>query len=213
MYGRAAGQTEDPEAKYHLLVEAGRACALAGDTDNARKLLRQAVEIEPDNRVAYETSIRAVFAPSNDIDGMSRTVTEAIKNGVDGYEMWSVMASAAIQTGNLKVTEDAINQALIYRPGSIEDRIRLGNLYIASGDADRAVSALEKAIDMRGDSADAYFTLARAQEAAYEYADAEKAYSRAIDLAPQNASFKAAYEDFMKRMGKAAAQRAGDPAR
>jgi len=213
MYGHAAGQTEDPEAKYRLLVAGGRASALAGDMDNARKRLRQAAEIEPDNRVAYETLISQVFAPRNDFEGMTRTVTEAIKDGVDGYEMWSVEASTAAQMGNTKVAEDAINQALIYRPGSIEDRIWLGNLYLASGDTDRAVSTLEKAIDMRGNSADAYFTLARAEEAAYEYADAEKAYSRAVDLAPQNASYKASYESFMKRMGKAAEQRAGDPAR
>lgn len=213
MYERAAGQTEDPEAKYQLLIVAGRAYALAGDLDKPRKLLRQAVEIEPDNRVAYETLINAVFAPTNDIDGMRRTVTDAIRNGVDGYEMWSVMADTAARMGNLKVAEDALSQALSYRPGSIKDLIRLGDLYLTSGDADRAVSTLEKAVDARGDSADAYFALARAEEAAYQYADAEKAYSRATALAPQNASYKAIYADFMKRNGKAADQSASDPAR
>ncbi len=65
---------------------------------------------------------------------------------------------------------------------------------------------------MRANSADAYFNLARAEEAAYEYGDAEKAYSRAVDLAPQEASYKASYESFKQRMQKAAEQHASDPA-
>jgi len=213
LFGRAAGQTDDPEAKYLLLVEAGRSSALAGDFGNARMQLQMAAEIEPDDLASYQTLIAAVFAPTKDFDAMSRTIADATKNGADGYELWSTVASIAAEMGNLKVAEDAVNEALVYRPGSLRDLIRLGNLYVASGDADQAVRTLEKAVDMRGNSADAYFTLARAEEAAYEYADAEKAYSRAVDLAPQNASYKTGYEDFMKRMEKAAEQHASDPAR
>ena len=212
MYERAAGQTDDQEAKYRLLVAAGHAWALAGNAEDARKQLRAAVELEPDNRVAYEIEIREVFAPVGDVEGMKRAVKEATANGVDGYEMWSAVASTAAQMGNNQLAQDAIVQALAYRPGSIKDLIQLGNLYLVNGENDRAVRTLQKAVEMRANSADAYFNLARAEEAAYEYGDAEKAYSRAVDLAPQQASYKASYESFKQRMQKAAEQHASDPA-
>ncbi len=123
MYERAAGQADDQEAKYRLLVAAGHAWALAGNAEDARKQLRAAVELEPDNRVAYEIQIREVFAPAGDVEGMKRTVKEATANGVDGYEMWSAVASTAAQMGNNQLAEDAIIQALVYRPGSIKDLI------------------------------------------------------------------------------------------
>jgi O-antigen ligase/tetratricopeptide (TPR) repeat protein len=208
---RAAGQTDDPDAKYPLLVAAGHAWALAGNMPEARMQLREAAELEPDNRVAYEVLINQVFAPKSDFDGMTRTVKEAIQNGVDGYEMWTAVASTAAQMGNSKVAEDALTQALVYRPGSIKDVILLGNLYIASGDSDSAVRTMQQAVDMRSDSAAAYFNLGRAEEAAYDYGDAETAYKRAVELAPDDASYKAGYDSFKKRM-KPAEQHASDPA-
>ncbi len=212
MYERAAGQTDDPDAKYRLLVAAGHAWALAGNADDARKQLRAAVALEPDSRVAYAIQIREILAPEHDFEGMTRIVKEAIANGVDGYQMWSAVTSTAAQMGNSQVAQDAIIQALVYRPGSIQDLITLGNLYLVNGETDRAVRTMQKAVDMRANSADAYFNLARADEAAYEYGDAEKAYARAVDLAPQEASYKAAYEGFRQRMQKAAEQHASDAA-
>ncbi|MGD0116823.1 MAG: O-antigen ligase family protein [Candidatus Binatus sp.] len=216
MYEHAAGLTGDPDAQYRLLVAAGHAYALAGNMDDAQKQLHAAVALEPDNPVAYQTLIGEVFARSDNFDAMKQTVKEAIGNEVDGYDMWSAMASTTAQMGKTKVAEDAVRQALLLRPGSVEDVIRLGNLFLAGGDSDSAVREMEKAVDMRPNSAVAYYSLARAEEAAYEYADADNDYRRAIQLAPHEASYKASYQTFKNRMDKAeaaaAAQHASDPA-
>ena len=218
MYERAAAQADDPDTRYQLLVAAGHAWALAGNMDDAQKQLRAAIEIEPDNSVAYELLIREVFAPANDVDAMKRTVKEATANGVDAYDMWSAMASTEAQMGNTKVAEDAITQALVYRPGSIKDVITLGNLYLAGDDAESAVRTMEKAVEMRSNSADAVFNLARAEEAAYEYGDAGRDYQQAIGLARDGTSKKAyaaSYARFQERLKNSAAaakQNPSDPA-
>ncbi|MGA6972687.1 MAG: O-antigen ligase family protein [Candidatus Binatus sp.] len=216
MYQHAAGLTGDPDAQYRLLVAAGHAYALAGNLDDAQKQLHAAVALEPDNPVAYQTLISEVFARSDNFDAMKQTVKEAIGNGVDGYDMWSAMATTTAEMGKSKVAEDAVRQALLLRPGSIEDVIKLGNLYLAGGDSDSAVREMEKAVDMRPNSAVAYYSLAHAEEKAYEYADADNDYRRAIQLAPHEASYNASYQSFKKRMDKAeaaaAAQHASDPA-
>jgi tetratricopeptide (TPR) repeat protein len=216
MYEYAAGLAADPDAQYRLLVAAGHAYALAGNMDDAQKQLNAAAALEPDNRVAYESLIGEVFAPRNDFGAMKQTVKEAIRNGVDGYDMWSAMATTTAEMGKTKVAEEATKQALTYRPGSIEDVIGLGNLYLAGGDSDSAVRTMEKAVDMRPNSAVAYYNLAHAEEVAYQYADADNDYRRAIQLAPHDAKYKASYDSFKNRMDKAeaaaAAQHASDPA-
>ncbi len=204
MYKRAAEREQDSDAKYQLLVQAGRAAALAREESEALGLLRQALEIDPSGADAYASLIVDVFGQTDDVAGITRTVTEATRNGVDPYQIWLTAARAEIQMNQYKAAEDALNNALKYRPGSIDDMVHLASLYLQTGDHDSAVRLMERAVRMRQNSADAYYTLALADEAAYNYADAGKAYSRALALAPRNLYYQRSFAEFKKRLEKPA---------
>ena len=190
-------------------MSAAAAAARGADFKRAQSILEQAIAIEPDQTRAYYALTMNVYVPQKDIAGVKHTVAQAIDNGIDSYEMETLLAAAAQTMGDLPAAIEAIKQIAVDRPDSFEVTIRLGELYGQNHDFNQAVIMLTRAIQLRPDSALAYYSLAEADEQAYDYAGADKAYARAAQLAPDNQAYKARADDFHKKVDNAGSAQAG----
>ncbi len=204
-----ARHARDSHTQYLYLMAAAAAASRGLDFKRARSLLEKAIAIEPDNPNAYYALAKDVYAAQKDMAGIKRTIAQAIDNGVDRYQMELLQAEAAEGMGDLPSAIDAIKQVAAERPDSFDVMIRLGTLYAHNHDFNQAVIMLGKAIDLDPDSALAYYSLAQADEQAYNYADADKAYARAVQLAPENEAYKSSLDDFHKKLANAGAPQAG----
>jgi O-antigen ligase/tetratricopeptide (TPR) repeat protein len=209
LYADAAQRTHDSHAQYLYLLSAAGAAARGSDFKRAQSLLENAIAVEPDETRAYYALAMNVYAPQKDMAGIKHTVAQAIDNGIDSYEMESLLAGAAQSMGDLPSAIDAIKKIADERPDSFDVIMRLGELYGENHDFNQAVIMMTRAIQLRPDSALAYYSLAGADEAAYNYADADKAYARAAQLAPDNATYKTRADDFHKKFANASPPQAG----
>jgi tetratricopeptide (TPR) repeat protein len=209
LYADAAQRAHDSHAQYLYLLGAAGAAARGSDFKRAQSLLEQAIAVEPDETRAYDALAMNVYVPQKDMAGIKHTVAQAIDNGIDSYEMESLLAGAAQAMGDLPSAIDAIKKMADERPGSFDVTMRLGEVYGENHDFNQAVILLTRAIQLRPDSALAYYALGGADEQAYNYADADKAYARAAQLAPDNATYKTRADDFHKRFANAGPARAG----
>ncbi len=209
LYADAAQHARDSHTQYLNLLSAAAAASRGRDFKRAQALLEQAISVESDQPGAYYALAMNVYAPQKDMAGIKHTVAQAIDNGVDSYEMESLLASAAQTMGDLPSAIDAIKKIAAERPDSFDLTMRLGGLYGENRDFNQAVIMMTRAIQLRPDSALAYYSLAGADEQAYNYADADKAYARAAQLAPDNEAYKATADNFHKKFANAAPARAG----
>jgi O-antigen ligase len=209
LYANAAQHARDADVQYLYLVNAAAAASRGADFKRARSLLEQAIAIEPDKTHAYYALAMNVYVPQKDIAGVKHTVAQAIDNGIDSYEMETLLASAAETMGDLPSAIDATRQIADERPDSFEVTFRLGELYGQNHDFNQAVIMLTRAIELRPDSALAYHSLAEADEQAFNYADADRAYARAAQLAPDNQAYKTQADNFHKKVDNAGSAQAG----
>ncbi len=165
LYTVAAGQAHDSHAQYLYLVNAA-AAASRGARFQTRAIpcSNRRSQSSPTKRRAYYALAMNVYAPQKDMAGIKHTVAQAIDNGIDSYEMESLLAGAAQTMGDLPTAIDAIKKIADERPDSFDVMIRLGELYRENHDFNQAVIVLTKAIQLRPDSALAYYSLAAADE-------------------------------------------------
>ncbi len=209
IYAGAAQHARDSHQQYQYLLSAAAAASRGRDFKRAQSLLEQAIAVESDQPGAYYALALNVYAPQKDIAGIKRTVAQAIDNGIDSYEMQSLLAGAAQTMGDLPSAIDAIKKIAVEHPDSFDLTMRLGNLYGENGDFNQQVIMLTKAIQLRPDSALAYYSLANADEHAYDYAGADKAYARAAKLEPGNETYRTTADDFHKKFANAVPAQAG----
>ncbi len=209
LYADGAQRARDSHTQYLYLMSAAAAASRGSDFKRARSLLEKAIAIEPDEPSAYYALAKDVFAPQKDMAGIKRTIAQAIDSGIDRYEMELLQADAAEKMGDLPSAIDATKQIAAERPDSFDVMIRLGTLYAHNHDFNQAVITLGNAIQLNPDSAVAYYSLAQADEQAYNYADADKAYARAVQLAPDNETYKSSFDDFHKKFANASAAQSG----
>ncbi len=209
LYADGAQHARDSHTQYLDLMNAADAASRGRDFKRARSLLEKAIAIEPDNPNAYYGLARDVYARQKDMAGIKSTIAQAIDNGVDRYAMELLQADAAEEMGDLPSAIDAIKQIAAERPDSFDVMLRLGTLYAHNRDFNQAVITLGRAIQLDPDSAPAYYSLAQADEQAYNYADADKAYARAVQLAPDNENYKSSFDSFHKKFANAGPAQAG----
>jgi tetratricopeptide (TPR) repeat protein len=198
LYTRAASAAHDPAARQADLIEAGRNYGLLGDRAAAVKTLRAAAAVAPADPRPYAELARSVFGPAGQLAAANGAIQQGLRAGADPYPLYVALADAAEQAGDRTAAEAALEQALHGR-AAFDLAMRLGNLYLADKQFDRAVRILTRATVIDPGSANAWFALGQAHKGAYDYYAAGQDYARAQALAPTSAYFGAAYADFERR--------------
>jgi tetratricopeptide (TPR) repeat protein len=198
LYLRAAQKTRAPEQKINYQVKAGHYYGLAHDFQDAQGVLTAASQNEPNNSSPYVELIGSVLGPSNEFAAAEQVVHKGIQNGADPHVLEVALANAAAKQGNLVEYERALVDA-VNQTHNIEDSLQLGEFYLAHNRLMSAISTLQAAINTTPSSARAFFDLACALRATYNYAPAQSAYARASLLAPKNNNYSQAYKDFERQ--------------
>ncbi len=204
LYEHAASEEPDIATRARYLLEAGQSYLRGQEENQAEALFRRAARVAPDDPEPYQYLAIAIFAPRRDLRSAEAVIMEGIDNGADPFVLSLSLAEAARKVGDVKAAEAALNRALLLKPSSGEAEIRLGLLYLAQNDFDRAVLTIRRAADLNPRSANVFYNLGRAEEGRYQYFAAGKAYVRALELDPHNTVFRKQYEEFQRKLIAAA---------
>jgi O-antigen ligase/tetratricopeptide (TPR) repeat protein len=200
----AAASESTPEARANLLISAGTAAAWSGDVAAGERELRQAAALDPSNPAPYHYLATMIYAPRGDLKQAQSAVEQGIDRGADPFSLFCALADAAHAVGNGTEEESALKSALELRPADLETSQRLASLYMGQKRYDRAVLLLKSVTEIRPNSAEAFYQLAQAEEANYQFFDAGRDFARAVELAPGQPEFKTHYQEFQKRVAAGA---------
>ena len=195
----AAATESDPAARANLLVSAGTTAAWSGDPAAGEKDLRAAAALDPENADSYRYLATVIFAPQKRMDAARAAIDEGIRNGADPFTLDLALADSAAIAGDNSTMEKALLDATNARPSEDDAASRLADLYMREKRFDDAVLLLRRNAELHPDSAPVLNRLGRAEAANYQFYAAGNDLARAAQLAPDNALFKADYEDFQKK--------------
>jgi tetratricopeptide (TPR) repeat protein len=153
-----AGETEMPSAYEEYLKGTGYLARydLPGNIDRAIRSLTQAVRIDPNYALAFAALGQAHW-----------------RKAVQGSS-----------TADAQLALDNIQNSIRLDPGSMDARVKLGEIYSESGRPAEAIQELESVLRTAPQNAEAYRTLGRAREAAQQFGQAEAAYRQAVQKQP-----------------------------
>jgi tetratricopeptide (TPR) repeat protein len=201
LYEAAAGW-EQPDDRLRHLLAAGHAHSQAGELAKAEQVLRQATSYAPTDPMPYQYLAVQVFAPRKQLAAARKAVDEGINNGADAATLLTSLADAASIAGNGAEENAALLKAVALRPASYDLNLRLGSSYLGLGNCDRAVSSLQKATELKPQSAEGFDTLGAVEEQCYQFDAAEGAYERAAQIQPSNMDYRQRLENFHRRLAE-----------
>jgi O-antigen ligase/tetratricopeptide (TPR) repeat protein len=199
---KAADSESDPVVRSNLLVSAGTAAARAGDYAAGERELREAAAADPTNPDPYHYLATVIYAPRRQLKQAQLAIQQGIDRGADPFRLYCALADAANAVGDRGAEESALKSALELRPSDLATNERLASLYMSQKRYDRAVLLMKGLTEIQPDSADAFYRLAQAEEANYQFFDAGRDFARAVELAPQNQAMKSHYAAFQKRVAQ-----------
>jgi tetratricopeptide (TPR) repeat protein len=200
LFVQAAQTTLDSDQKVALLNHGGLAFAKTGDYPWATKVLREAIYLRPDGTEAYENLGFAVYLPSHDIENARLVIRQGIRAGADPARLYLKLAEVDRAANDRDGEEEALKQAAASEPFSYQISYSLGIAYLQDGRSDAAVLWLRKAAEANPTSADIVFTLAQAEESAYQFFAARDDYTKALELEPSNALIRHRFQQFKERL-------------
>jgi O-antigen ligase/tetratricopeptide (TPR) repeat protein len=203
LLARTAAGESDPAARANLLISAATAAARAGDYPKGERELRDAAADDPTNPDPYHYLATMIYGPRGMMAQAKSAIQLGINRGADPFELYLALADAAADAGNPDEVEAALNSALELRPSDVHTNLRLASLYMSQKRYDRAVLLMKGVTEMQPDSAQAFYHLAIAEEANYQFFAAGQDFARAVALAPQDTDIRHEYEEFQKKAASA----------
>lgn len=163
-------------------------CALdAGDDEPSLKLLDRALDFAPNGSVASQQHALAAR-----VHRMKGRREEAMKRLDQALEANPKNSDARFERGLLLVAAQKLPEAEAEFSKVIAEALRpdaahieRARLLLARGEAQAAIEDLQKALDIKGDSAEAYFERGRAKAALKNWLGARDDFLSAIDRGPE----------------------------
>jgi O-antigen ligase/tetratricopeptide (TPR) repeat protein len=191
VYERGAASEQDPHHREQLLMIAGQTYARAAKLDRARSCFDEARGVRPDDPQPYSLLLTEVFVRQKNVADAENTLKEGLDAGVDPTPLFAAFAQVATAAGQTEKARAALVKMVEYDP-TYDNLLRLGSFYAAAHEYTRA-----------------WFELANAEDAAYQYAAADRDYSRASGLDPANLEIQSRYTAFKQKL--AAVRTGGTP--
>lgn len=195
-----ATATHNIEEQVHLLSRGGRAFAKAKDYERAVNALQQAIDLDPQDSEAYGYLSINVDVAKRQFKKARLVLNEGIKAGADPASLYLKLAEVNLAANDRNGEEEALKQAADLEPYNFQIIDKLGDVCLNDGDPAEAVLWLAKATRVNPDSAGAFFKLAQAEEAAYQFFAAGNDYTKALNLDPQNPEIRSGFYRFKQRL-------------
>jgi tetratricopeptide (TPR) repeat protein len=160
-----------------------------GKWPQATGLLRELLRIDPAN-VNYRLDLTRVLLESNDLDAAQTEAERLLADAPEAPLVLAVSGRVALLQGRLDEARSLFERSLDLEPNP-DAYGGLGAVYFVQGDASRAVTHLQKAVEMSPEDPDLRFNLGNAFMQAGELLRAEQAYRTSIRLDPRAADAEA----------------------
>jgi len=200
LYTQKARATLGLEQKAQLLGDAGYAFAKVGDYQQAESALNEAIGLCPNDPIAYEHLALDVQVPNHEFDKARSTLNQGVRAGADSARLYVKLAEVSRIANDRSGEEEALKQAADAQPNNFQIIYSVGAAYLNDGHVDEAVLWLRKATQVDPASGDALFTLAQAEESAYQFFAAQSDYAKALALEPDNLVIKSRFQQFKDRI-------------
>lgn len=133
-----------------LLSAAGGVLAGAGDLEGGRKLLDQALALEP-SRVESRLALARIDAMERKLDAAQRELLEVVKIEPANQQARIALAELAWARGDRKAAQTSLEDAIKADPAAIDARLRLAQIAFVAGDGTRARGLLDQALAVAKD--------------------------------------------------------------
>ncbi|HUA36734.1 MAG TPA: O-antigen ligase family protein [Candidatus Binataceae bacterium] len=198
-YERGAEAADSPARRVQLLMLAGEAYVNVGQLDDAARDFNAARAARPDDAAPCVALLAQVMMPRKDVAGAQDLLKAGLDAGADPAPLLAAFAQVALAAGRPELARDALVKMVDYQP-TYDNLLALGAFYAADHDYTRAAEALRRATDVDPQNPRAWFELAGAEDAAYQYVAADRDYLRAADLDPGDAAMRARYAAFKQKL-------------
>ncbi|MGO9455406.1 MAG: tetratricopeptide repeat protein [Candidatus Binataceae bacterium] len=193
----------DSSRKAALFNRAGLAYAAAGKPEQAVATLRQALEADPSDPIAYRSLAIEVYAKRGDFAQARQVLDEGLANGAPAVPLYIALADMEQDRKDLPAAAKALEQAASAEPSNFYVIRRVGDTYYAQQKYDRAAIWYQKAIALNPQSAATYFVLGLAEEKGYQFFAAERDFAQALRLDENNSDYRAYYAAFKNKVADA----------
>jgi Tfp pilus assembly protein PilF len=170
-------------------IEAGNASMAAKNWAAARESYQKALAELPDNGPLLERIAGAYLADNKPDEALSYARQAAEKDPADGVA-WRMVAEIELQKGNLEAGQAALDKVPPEKITDPQPYLNIGILLMNKKKPAEAVSALDKAIGIKPDLADAYYYRGLCYMQMKKNGEAKADLRKALELAPDGPDAK-----------------------
>jgi len=152
-----------------------------GNFKQGADLIRQAIELDPDNP-DYHNNLGMASMQNGDPAGAIPSFEQAVTLKPRFAEAQFNLGNALMATGEDAAAEKHYRKAIRSRPDYVDALNNLGNLLRQRGKVNEAGQLFRKVVKLAPDFAGGYFNLALAVQAQANYEEAIEAFRRALEL-------------------------------
>ncbi|CAN5293505.1 hypothetical protein BH18GEM1_BH18GEM1_22550 [soil metagenome] len=196
--GKIAVTTVSEEAR-RLYVE-GRDLNEKLRAEDARPLLRQAIEADPDFATGHYGLAQAAGSNDEFFESLERAV--ALADGASEGERLMILALDAGTKGRADEQLEMYTQLVELFPEDERAHNLLGNVYNGRQEYDKAIAEYRKATEINPEFSPAYNSLGYAARAAGQFEIAEKAFQDYTRVLPEEANPYDSYAEFLMKRGR-----------
>lgn len=178
---------QDPMA-YFVLASV----LLGQDNDNAIKILKKALELDPNLKKAKH-NLGGAYILTGKFKEAEKLLVEIVNADPTDYFAITNLGIARFLLGNLNSAEENFKKAIQLNPAQPQSFKGLGDVKMAKKEYAEAAEAYKKFLDLVPNEANVWFLLGQSQEGMNDYASAEQSYRKALELEPD-------FQDAKKRL-------------
>jgi tetratricopeptide (TPR) repeat protein len=183
---RAAHAKSLRERRVQRLLDRGESLMKTGEVDRAELCYAEALAIDDSDREARSRMALLLTGSGRMEQALPHYRAAHAAEPLAGAAVESYVR-VLLQSGGTDEATIVAEAAVAMHPSSYESWLALGLAAIARHDYRRAITALDRALDLRSDSPDAHANRGIALQNIGRFAEAHSAYDRALQAQPGNA--------------------------
>lgn len=169
---------QDPMAYFVL-----GSVLIGQDNENAIKILKKALELNPDLKKARH-NLAAAYILTGKFRDAEKLLAELVANNPTDDFAITNLGVARLSLGNLNSAEELFTKAIQLNPAQPQALKGLGDVKMAKKKYAEAIEAYKKFLDLAPNEATIWFLLGEAQEGMTDYSSAIQSYRKALELEP-----------------------------
>ncbi len=183
-YFTEALNVAEPEDKDEIFVDLAMEYEAARDFKNAVRILRQALELNPNNEVAiYELAF--CYDQMEDFDSAIKCYSDFINENPYSFTAWYNLGNAYSKSENFEKAIWAYDYCLIINEDFSPAYFNLGNAYLSEEKYLLSIQNFEKCIELDGEDGLTLCYLGECNEQLGNLEEAKRFYYKSLELMPE----------------------------